>query len=809
MSNAFAAGNDPGSGLSGDFSNTASKHFNLTWLELTNYTDLTYLKQATQQAMAAGVTYTLSYFLGGRLDAVSIGFVDVMASLYDTTTNSILCSQTTTQGSVSVGSMSQYALAYTVPAGSPSIGHHIGLRFDSVGSASYAWSQTAIDTVTLLKSVSPPKAFYVDATHGNDAWDGLSGTYTSGNHGPWQTIGKVNSACSGSVVRGGDSVLFARGEVWRGQLLPMSGDPSGRILFSAYGSTALPKPQLLGSSERNNISDWQNLGGNVWSTLSGSPLNVDVGNIIFKNGESCGLKRWVLTDQGSPPDFVHTGLHNQGDFFYDASNKTVKVYSMANPASLYSDIELALDGNIIQLPNQNYLTFESLDLRYGDYGIAMGGSHDVTVRDCDISFIGGALFGYEGSGTPVRSGNGIDMYGDLYNILIEDNRIWDIYDAGVTHQGVGGFSEHHITIRNNVIWKCEFSYEYYLRSGSIISNIYFENNTCAYAGLGWADGQRTNGENGRNLMFWAQPEGVSVSDFFVRNNIFCESDESGAWIRDPWNGIQNLTLDYNLYYESDGPFTCYLDRSYQSWEFALYQSESGKDAHSVLASPQFVDPLNGDFHLQGSSPAIDAGVNTGSGSDCSGTARPQGIGYDIGAYEYINQLNAVQVQNGLAERSFVRYVDLFFTRAGGLADLLASGRVALTRYELDGSGGSQVALDSAMRIRGNRLALDFGVQGIGGNRNTSLGDGYYDLALDLDGNGSLETHRCFYRLLGDMNGDRVVDALDAHLILAAYGRTGSSLNDDVNGDGVISALDRTLAIRSLGRKLKGSLAVNT
>jgi predicted outer membrane repeat protein len=57
-------------------------------------------------------------------------------------------------------------------------------------------------------------------------------------------------------------------------------------------------------------------------------------------------------------------------------------------------------------------------------------------------------------------------------------------------------------------------------------------------------------------------------------------------------------------------------------------------AHSLIGDPKFVDPLNGDYHLQFGSAAIDHGVDAGVYADLDGNPRPGGAGFDIGAYEY-------------------------------------------------------------------------------------------------------------------------------------------------------------------------------
>jgi hypothetical protein len=133
-------------------------------------------------------------------------------------------------------------------------------------------------------------------------------------------------------------------------------------------------------------------------------------------------------------------------------------------------------------------------------------------------------------------------------------------------------------------------------------------------------------------------------------------------------------------------------------------------------------------------------------------------------------------------------------------------RVRLRRFNLDGSGaGELVSLAGRAQLVDRVFELDFGAQGIGGNRNSTVGDGYYSLDFDLDGNGTFETTRSFYRLLGDVNGDRFVNDLDFSAILSALGQVGGNLEEDTNGDGVVNAQDRTLAIRSRGRALGSGL----
>ena len=104
------------------------------------------------------------------------------------------------------------------------------------------------------------------------------------------------------------------------------------------------------------------------------------------------------------------------------------------------------------------------------------------------------------------------------------------------------------------------------------------------------------------------------------------------------------------------------------------------------------------------------------------------------------------------------------------------------------------------------IELNFGAAGLGGNANTTAADGYYELDVTV-GSTAYEHH--FYRLLGDVTGDGVVDSNDLNGIATELTLSSPSgytpLSADVNGDGTVSAMDLTLATRSKGRKLTSGL----
>jgi hypothetical protein len=310
------------------------------------------------------------------------------------------------------------------------------------------------------------------------------------------------------------------------------------------------------------------------ATVESNGINTDVGNIIL-DGNKAGFKKWTRED-----------LKIQNDFWYEMKTNRVFFFSNENPATLYKNIEAALHRHIVSHNCSRYVHFIDLDLRYGAaHGLGGTKAEHCVYRDLDISWIGGAdQYREGGQGRRVRFGNGIEFWSDAADCLVEHCRLWEIYDAALTNQGNGVNQQRNIVYRNNIIWNCEYSFEYWNRGPeSVTDHILFENNSCFNAGFGWGHVQRPD-KNGRHLMVYVNS--AKTENFIIRNNLFCKATES--CVRFDADFRNGLTMDNNIYWqETDKPVFQWFKERYGVDRFTDYQNEIGLDKNSKL---QKMDP---------------------------------------------------------------------------------------------------------------------------------------------------------------------------------------------------------------------------
>lgn len=448
--------------------------------------------------------------------------------------------------------------------------------------------------------------YYVDNNSGSDLNSGLSPTSA------WQSLIQVNAF----TFLPADSILFKRTGQWRGQLFPQSGNATSQIVYGSYGTGT--KPEFLGSLNKGNATDWVFDGSNIWHCVD--TFVTDVGNMIFNTASSFGIKKWSSA-----------GMTQQGDYWFDKTSYVLRMYSTANPATIYSDIECAIRLHIIDEDSMSYISYSNLSIKYGgSHGIGGGNTHHINISDCDISFMGG---GDQDGINDIRFGNGIEFWGNAHDNLVERCRIWEIYDSGVTNQNNGStVQQYNITYRNNIIWNCAMSsFEYFNHPAtSITSNILFENNTCVNAGYGW--GIQRPDPAGAHILFWWND---AINDsIVVRNNIFYNASRALIFIDATTFPLNELTINYNSYLQNNDSayFELYPVR-YDSVDFSIYQTNSGYDLNSIIADPLFVNYFGSDFHVTVSSPVINQGFATNNLTDFDNEVRIPGS-IDIGADEY-------------------------------------------------------------------------------------------------------------------------------------------------------------------------------
>lgn len=343
---------------------------------------------------------------------------------------------------------------------------------------------------------------YYVSNKGSDANDGLS------EQTPWATINKVNTAS----LSPGDKVLFCRGDEWRGESISCIAGVS----YGAYGNGA--NPVFNGSKKNYAVENLWILTdqANVYKLDEKFKVSDDVGNIIFNNGNSCGIKvRNGFAELTEDLSFYH---NNDGYVYLRCDN--------GNPAKVFSVIDVV--PRIKLMEAKAYNVIENLTFKFANYGITtsnhrFGEVDSVEIRDCKFSWIGGCIASADNN---LRLGNAIEFWGSCSNMLIENCEFTQIFDTAITAQFTSTATVDTVIARNNKIDKCFWGMEFWLQGDgkSVMKNITIEGNVFTNTAEGWSSNQR-----------WASViiHGAHISDlgykdfkrenFVVKNNIFGNS----------------------------------------------------------------------------------------------------------------------------------------------------------------------------------------------------------------------------------------------------------------------------------------------
>ncbi len=230
--------------------------------------------------------------------------------------------------------------------------------------------------------------------------------------------------------------------------------------------------------------------------------------------------------------------------------------------------------------------------------------------------------------------------------VIKNNYIHDGYQIGIIFYNLDTRSSDNNVISENRVYnnkkgglilqgdKCDegYSANYSFNNNLISNNIFVNSSHTAESFDGTIviyQGKNTNKTNyfvnntlsGRsNIVYFP----TSRPPFFViENNIIYNSGKyrfvQWSWLTKP----ESLVMDYNLYFEEDA-----ASRGFQlKRNLSMSSMQSlGLEIHSKIANPLLKDAKSYDFHLQPSSPAINAGADVG--------LPFEGSAPDVGAFSF-------------------------------------------------------------------------------------------------------------------------------------------------------------------------------
>jgi len=351
-----------------------------------------------------------------------------------------------------------------------------------------------------VKAKSGGKTYYI-SNKGSDSNNGLSAK-----------TARATYASISNNLKPGDCVLFERGSLWRGQMLLKEG-----VSYGAYGSGI--KPRFYGSV------DGSKNGGGKWTATSTkgvysfSKVINNYSNLVLDNGAAIGR----------PVKNMDDITERELNAYY----KLGKVYlycPYGNPADVFSSIEIVEGYSEISCKETcNNIRIQNFCIMYaGLHGISPGQTSNFEIEGCVVGYIGGKdlyLGGYS-------IGNGMEFWGNVKNLKVHDNYVFQCYDAGITHQSndVMNYNaiEEDIYYTNNLVEYCVYSFEafvskehgpnkeYHDRMGKVT----ISDNISRFAGWGWGYLDRPDKGVPADLKYAA----VNHTDtLLITNNIFDRS----------------------------------------------------------------------------------------------------------------------------------------------------------------------------------------------------------------------------------------------------------------------------------------------
>ncbi len=379
-----------------------------------------------------------------------------------------------------------------------------------------------------------------------------------------------------------------------------------------------------------------------WNTINHAATQVEIGDtVLISNGNyfiheniqitTSGTENNAITFRGAGDGVVIDGSGLDGSSYNKRDAIFVENADYVNIENL--EIKNAFRAGI-RVSESDYVTITHVKSHdNGNWGIFTGFSNNLKIENCECygSVNEHGIYTSNSGDNPIIRGNiiydnhgcGLHMNGDISmggdgvisNALVENNIIYN--------NGLGGGSGINCDgvvnsmIRNNLLFNNHSSgiSLYCIDGGSASNNNQVYHNTVIVA----SDGR------------WALNIKDGSSQNKIYNNILLNNNPNrGSICTDSITGLES---DFNIITTNSHPVSPDDESTYPS--FSQWQV-MGFDQHSTQTNSEqlFTNALKNDYTLKNGSLAVDRGTSQHACfMDMKGISRPQGNGYDIGAFE--------------------------------------------------------------------------------------------------------------------------------------------------------------------------------
>ena len=328
------------------------------------------------------------------------------------------------------------------------------------------------------------------------------------------------------TIQAGDTYLQEAGTVYRGtiDINNLGANPADTVIGS-YGMGAAPQINLF-----SGVTSWKLVSGTIYS----SDIGWDGGE-VEQDGQPLTFVPW----NGSVQSTLSTSADGVYTFDPDLQTIFLRTNNGSSPSS--HNIQVAHGDFGITMSNSSNVTVSGLEITGASrHGVHVSGGQNIVLTDMNIHNVGGQW----DASNQAYLGNGVEFADGSSNDTVEDSRIWDVFDSGVTAQlySPAKLNAHGFVFSGNQIYDCGFAGVELasIAPNTTVSGVTIANNAIYDDGLGWS-GNR--GGKGNGVYGWtASGSNGAIKNVTLSGNNICSNTGNGVDF-DQAHG--NLTLNNN------------------------------------------------------------------------------------------------------------------------------------------------------------------------------------------------------------------------------------------------------------------------